>query len=56
MEQRQKQNVLKNRRIKRDLSSIPKKGISGIRTSVRSHSNDDLETRLAMMNLDASDD
>lgn len=57
MEQRQKQNVLKSRRIKRDFSSIPKKGISGIRTSVRSHSNNDLETRLAMLNLfDASDE
>lgn len=57
MEQHQKQNFLRSRRIKRDLSSIPKKGISGIRATVRSHVSDDLDTRMALLNLfDANDE
>lgn len=57
MEQRQKQNILRSRRIKRDLSTIPKKGISGIRTSVQSNLSDDLENRMALLNLfDTSDE
>lgn len=53
MEQKQKQNVLRARRIKRDLSTIPKKGISGIRAAAATtdQTTDDLETRLAMLNL-----
>lgn len=49
MEQKQKQEILRSRRIKRDFSNIPKKGISGIRTTVCV--NEDMETRMAMMNL-----
>lgn len=51
MEQKQKQNVLRSRRIKRDLSTIPKKGISGIRAAASSQTTEELETRLAMLNL-----
>lgn len=50
MEQKQKQNALRSRRIKRDLTTIPKKGISGIRAAAP-RANEDLETRLAMLNL-----
>lgn len=51
MKQRQKFRELRVRQIKRDLVSIPKKGVSGIRLSVRTSSNDEIEMRLAMLNL-----
>lgn len=51
MKQRQKFRELRVRQIKRDLVTIPKKGVSGIRVSVRASFNDEIEMRLAMLNL-----